>query len=63
MEATCSTRAAMPEFALARSSCNLAKTASKSRKAPGEQNCNTGCLEKTSPKVQAMMMTTTEGVL
>jgi len=36
----------MPEFALARNSCDLAKTASKSRKAPGEQNCNTGFLDK-----------------
>jgi len=62
MEATCSTGTAMPEFALARNSCDPAKTASKSRKAPGEQNCNTGCLEKTSPKAQAVM-TTTEGVL
>jgi hypothetical protein len=48
----------MPEFALARNSCDLAKTASKSLKAPGEQNCNTGCLEKISPKAQAMMTTT-----
>jgi len=48
----------MPEYALARNSCDLAKTASKSRKAPGEQNCTTGCLEKTSPKAQAMMTTT-----
>jgi hypothetical protein len=62
MEATCSTGAAMPEYALTQNSSDLAKTASKSRKAPGEQNCNTGCLEKTSPKVQAVM-TTTEGVL
>jgi hypothetical protein len=58
MEATCSTGTAMPEFALARNSCDFAETASKSRKAPGEQNCNTGCLEKTSPKVQAVMLTT-----
>jgi len=62
MEVTCSTGAAMPEFALARNSCDLAKTARKSRKAPGEQNCNTGYLEKTSPKAQAIL-TTTEGVL
>jgi hypothetical protein len=62
MEATCSTGAAMLEYALARNSRYLAKTASKSRKAPGEQNCNTSCLEKTSPKVQAAM-TTTEGML
>jgi hypothetical protein len=62
MEATCSTGTAKPEFALARNSCDLAKTASKSRKAPGEQNCNTGCLLKISPKAQAMI-TTTEGVL
>jgi hypothetical protein len=58
MEATCSTGTAMPEFALARNSCDLAKTASKSRKAPGEQNCNLGFLEKISPKVQAVMTTT-----
>jgi hypothetical protein len=62
MEATCSTGAAMPEYALARNSCDLAKTESKSRKAPGEQNCNTGCLEKISPKVQAVMINTEDAL-
>jgi hypothetical protein len=62
MEATCLTGAAMPELALARNSCDLAETASKSREAPGEQNCNTGCLVKISPKVQAVM-TITEDAL
>jgi len=52
----------MPEYALARNSSDLAKTASKSRKAPGEQNCNTGCLKKISPKAQAVA-TTAEVVL
>jgi hypothetical protein len=46
MEATCSTGIAMPEFALTRNSHDLAKTASKNRKTPGEQNCKTGCLDK-----------------
>ncbi|HMB30060.1 MAG TPA: hypothetical protein VKS99_18255, partial [Blastocatellia bacterium] len=41
---------AMPEAALAQNSCYLAKTASKSRKTPGEQNCSTCFLEKISPK-------------
>src|SRR5262245_116276 len=35
MEATCSTGTAMPEATFARNSCDLAKTASKSQKAPG----------------------------
>ena len=58
LEATCSTVTAMPEAALARNSCDLAETASRSRKAPGEQNCDTGFLGKNSPKAQAVMITT-----
>jgi hypothetical protein len=58
MEAICSTGAAMPEAALARNSCDLAKTSSKSRKAPGEQKCDTGFLVKSSPKAQATLITT-----
>jgi len=48
----------MPEAALARNSYYLAKTASRSRKAPGEQNCYTGFLKKSLPKAQALMITT-----
>ena len=58
MEATCSTVTAMPEAALALNSCDLAKTESKSRKAPGEQNCYTGFLKKILPKAQAVMIIT-----
>jgi hypothetical protein len=48
----------MPEAALARNSCDLAKTASKSRKAPGEQNYYTRFLKKSLPEAQAVMITT-----
>jgi hypothetical protein len=58
MEATCSTGTARPEVALAQNSCDIDKTAKKSRKAPGEQNCYTGFLKKSLPKAQAAMITT-----